>query len=394
MQRNEICEKIATDMKIGLLSHPLQYNYGGILQAWALSEVLKRKGHEVEILGLKKQHKFRNYLLLPLAWSKRFVNKVIGRLKDPIFIEIIGPLYIFKQINQFRNKRMSIYPLDSLAMIPTERYDVIIVGSDQVWRKDYIKSLWKTDDVSDAFLYKCYGSVNKFAYAASLGVNHWEFTDSETALIRKALSDYIDISVREYSAVQLLSENTGFSSKCIVDPTMLLTADDYVHLLNISINKSGNAPVVSYILDDNYEKQSIISTVVKHYDAECHELSVKNPYTRKLGVEEWVSELANAKIIITDSFHGCVFSIIFGKPLVFIMNEARGNARFDSLIKRFGIEPNLVSPDNPLDLRKDYSLPGNIKCILDSARNESISFLIRTLDICSDNIKSCEKNEG
>lgn len=361
-------------MKVGIFSHPLATNYGGNLQAWALQTVLERMGHDVRIFGLKQNK--RSDWLIPLVWLKRFINKYAFNKKIDIFAErkknkrfsrLFSKPYSFVLNNIHEQK------LKSLSKIPTHDFDLIITGSDQVWRKEYINYLWHTTDVSEAFLYNI-SNVKKIAYAASIGVDEWEFTAKETQKISKALHDFDAISVRELSAIELLKDHTNCSAIHTLDPTMLLLPEDYFSLLNLPDRNCGGG-LVSYILDPDTRSDRFIQTVKNAKRLPHRELNIMDEITPRLSVEEWVAGIAGADFVVTDSFHGCVFSLIFNKPFVCIGNSTRGNTRFDSLIETFKISRNFITKIEDFDLNYSYIPPQSIQDKLMALRVESLQFL-------------------
>lgn len=368
-------------MKIGILTLPLHINYGGILQAWALQTVLQRMGHDVEVFGIKPESSHSNYAL-PLVWFVRLIRRIKGQKAVSIFYEIKERKIQnrrFADIRRFVSERINTKVICGLNAIPENSYDTVVVGSDQIWRKEYINSLWRSSKSEEAFL-STFNNRNtgRIAYAASFGVDFWNFTENETIKIKEALSRFRAISVREISAIDLLKCETGASATFVLDPTMLLTPRDYIERLRIC-NKPENSKLVSYILDPNEETTKLISKIAATRDLENKEINLFNSCDKLLSIENWVESIANAEMVVTDSFHGCVFSIIFNKPLIFIINESRGNARFASLISTFGIQQNCLEKPTEYDSKKAYSLPNDIQSRLERLRSLSISWLTESL---------------
>lgn len=138
--------------------------------------------------------------------------------------------------------------------------------------------------------------------------------------------------------------------------------------------------MISYILDDDDNKKNLICKIAKERNYEILELNKRNPNERSISVEEWVASIANAKMVVTDSFHGCVFSIIFNRPLIFIPNENRGASRFDTLIKQFGIYNNRVRNIAEYSSEYSYSLPKSTQKRLTDIRAQSLDFLYRSIE--------------
>ena len=368
-------------MKIAILTLPLHYNYGGILQAWAMQTVLVQMGHSVEIL-MPKQQQGHKKMILPIVWAYRFLRRLTGKNDIPVFAEKEfrkNHEKIYGGLDSFKNKQFKAKYISTFEDLNNSDYDSIIVGSDQIWRKQYIHLLWKTEFVSDVFLRKVNGKkLLRIAYAASLGVDKWEYTPNETSEIAAALSKFKRISVRESSGVDLLLKNTGCKSSWVIDPTMLLSAQDYRRLYDK--NKSSNQfEVVSYILDSNMETTNLISKVSNDLKMSVHELNKRQAQERKCSLEEWLQAIDKSKFVITDSFHGCVFCLIFKKPFIFVGNVERGNARFSTLIEKFDIGNHFIDCIESYSKDKDYRISENTIQLIEQSKEKSFSFLCEAL---------------
>lgn len=362
-------------MKIGILTHTPRFNYGGILQALALQMVLERMGHQVDILdiNLKKSHL---PLIMPLVWGKRLVLKLMKRYEYPIFIEARNRR-ARKSIIDFRKQKLKTFMTTSLAEIPHDKYDAIVVGSDQIWRKKYFCNMWQTE-MPDAFLAFTHGwNIKRIAYAASFGVEEWQFDELETESIRHCLEGFNAISVREISAVDLLQKNVDCESFHVLDPTMLLLAEDYLVIAGNKARRPGG--LVSYILDNDKETDKFVNSIAEAKGLIRTELKRQNINEPFLPIEDWIAGIASADLVVTNSFHGCVFSIIFCKPLIFIGNEDRGNARFSSLIETFNLSANHLADLSEFNPKNDYSLPEDISEQVIRMQARSIDFLIKSL---------------
>ena len=242
----------------------------------------------------------------------------------PIFSEIKNRRVhnrLYGDIKTFISSRVNTKIIKGLNAIPENSYDAIVVGSDQIWRREYISYLWRSKNPAEAFLssFNC-RKADRIAYAASLGVDFWDFSDCDTINIKEALSRFKAVSLREISAGNVLEQATGISASFVIDPTMLLKSEDYVECLGLHVDETATHHLVSYILDSNSESERLISKIVTSRGLSHKELNLNKTGNRLLSVEEWVESIANAEMVIKDSYHGCVISIIFNKPLVFIYN--------------------------------------------------------------------------
>jgi len=347
-------------MNIGILTLPPHLNYGGILQAWALQTILQQMGHTVSVLRLKN-----NYLDIRYLRLLRYVLMRIFREKEPGM-----------PIDRFVLTRLNLLTVNDIEEIYGLKFDYIVVGSDQIWKKDYFKYLWANKDATLAFLPDI--NVKKISYAASIGSDEWDFDERETKIIKKSLSDFKGISVRELSTVELLYKHTGIMASWVLDPTLVLSKEYYLKLISKD-TKNVKSKTVSYILDPSDESANLLTKLSFKEKNAIVELNHVNVNGEKLSIQSWLKHIANAKIVLTDSFHGCVFSIIFNKPLIFLINSKRGANRFKTLIDIFGIEKNLVSAEQPYNESFSYELPGDIEDKLTKYRDKSLAFLKNSL---------------
>lgn len=370
-------------MKIGIYTQPLRTNYGGILQAWAMQKVLRDMGHDVTtfdsdpFLSLSWKKK-------PYVYCKRFISKLLGRI-DTIFLEkkynrereIITQnlqLFIKKHIDQtiFRN----------IEEISADNYDILLAGSDQVWRPRYNRNIYHS-----FFDFAEHSDVKRIAYAASFGTDEWEYTDEQTKVCAELAKKFDSISVREMSGVDLCKKYLGVNAVHVLDPTMLLQRKDYEELIdNGAPTHESEGNLLCYILDETEEKNSLINKVAKDRDlnpyrgqAKIHntELSLKERVQPP--VEQWLRNFRDASFVITDSFHACVFSIIFGKPFVVVDNKQRGSARLQSLMSLFQLEDHLLSTAADYDSSNSYLISDKVYHIWDDMRYGSLAFIKDTL---------------
>lgn len=325
-------------MKIGILTLTLHTNYGGILQAYALQTVLERMGHEVEVFN-------RPFIPQKTKWReipKRIIKKISGR-DVVIFRERRynreAPI-LNSAIWEFRKKYIHERIINSLHEIEESDYDCIVVGSDQIWRPRYFKEQWQTG-IEDAYLAFTKGwNIKRIAYAASFGVDSWEYTQNETTLCRECVKMFDAISVREDSGISLLKRNFGVDAIQVLDPTLLLNKEDYVALFEIAQTSISEGNLLVYILDSNKEKRNFINKIANDYRLKpfmVNKSLVKQNssiHERILPpIESWLRGFSDAEMSITDSFHACVFSLIFNNKIVVINNLSRGNSRIHNILE-------------------------------------------------------------
>lgn len=354
---------------VAILTLGLRHNYGGILQAAALYNFLKREGYNPVLLRKYQIQKgwkaiiIKALEILPFQNLKGFRNSYIKYINNIQFFNEYMPsqtkIMTYKsQIEEFLNK----YEIDA-----------IVVGSDQVWRYTYIN-----DSEYDIYFlnFKLNREIKKISYAASFGIDTWE-APSENLNIKKYLSDFNAVSVRESSGQEICKKDFGkYDVELVLDPTLLIDQSFYLDMIK---NKSPkNYDCITYILDENTEKKEL----VKKINVECQHKSVFNLLTKssKLSVQDWVASFKSSDFIITDSFHGMVFSIIFNKQFVVLINKDRGSDRFFSLCHLLGLQDRLYDPTLGLtfDLKSiDYS---DVNKKLESLRKSSKKYLLDALE--------------
>lgn len=320
-------------MKIALLNLPYDNNYGGNLQRYALMKVLQDMGHEVtHIKWCKYYHK--PWYKIPFVLLYRLIKYNIHCRKEILFYEY----YATKKYNQdckttdvfyerYIKHSESVYTKDELEAA-LGGFDAYVVGSDQVWRKKYTECWLPLMMMSFADQLT---NVKRLAYAVSFGNNEKELAPSEQKDLAKLYSQFDGVSVREDSALDLMREYgwTTPSAIHVLDPTLLLTAKDYEKLIEKAETNPLKRPLFCYILDPDKEKDEFIEK--KSIQMGIAPFKVMLEEGSRPSIEQWLRYFRDADYIITDSYHGYVFSKIFNKPCHLFLNAKRGNARFESL---------------------------------------------------------------
>lgn len=392
-------------MKIGILTQPINNNYGGILQNYALQTVLTRMGHEVETLNwdayILNSHIDTTIIQRILQVIKTFISRYFLKRTRNYYWEQKDFFHQLSTNNKpFINKHLKVSGClfgkkQFRNYVIKEHFDTLIVGSDQVWRPEYNKN---------GMLYRMFLDfafdldIKRIAYAASFGVDFWEYDNNLTGECSQLLQAFNAVSVRELSGVTLCQQHLSFPDvECVLDPTLLLAADDYESLLwgHDKKKTSNKRLLTTYILNQSEDKKKLISSIAKQEKLNIAEFipqycnlnmvtkSTINNYLSP-SVIEWLQAFHDADYIICDSFHGTVFSIIFNKPFIAIGNRNRGYGRFLSLLNQLNLENNLIDEtasidcatrilNNPIDWNQV-----NKKCI--ELKQRSMHFLNNALN--------------
>lgn len=362
-------------MRVAILTLPLHTNYGGILQCYALQSVLRRMGHDVKVLT-KLQYGLSYYWIYPLAVCKRLIKRYI--LGEDIDILRAPHELVRKNTDRFIRHYICRYKFRKWTPDIAEKFDAIVVGSDQIWRPEYFQP------IECAFLsFLGNSKVKRISYAASFGVDSCEYTKEQLNICSSLLKKFDAVSVREISGVELCSNYFGVDAIQMLDPTLLLSADDYRDLIKNTTTISSKGNMLVYILDKTKEKINLVNRIATekgltpfwldspgehNYDCPLKE-QVKMP------VEQWLRSFDDAEFVFTDSFHGCIFSIIFRKQFLAVGNKERGISRFYSLLGVFSLMDRLICCED-----KDNNLIEKINSKIDY---EDLIEDIETNRLCS-----------
>ena len=373
-------------MKIGILTLPLHTNYGGILQAYALQTVLGRMGHDIRVI----QRPYRKRIVwwkYPLQIIKRCISHFILRHDNSIFVEMRwnkNQVIIERNVQQFIDKHIRTCQIHKISNIREKDFDAIVVGSDQIWRPKYYRLHFK--HIEDAYLsFAKRWPIKRVVYAASFGTEEWEYTEKETKKCQKLLLKFDAVSVREQSGVKLCEKFLGRNDvKWVLDPTLLLSKEDYEHLIPHNMTVSGD--LMCYVLDESNEINKLITRIanennlsVFRANSSINDKLLSAEERIQPPVEQWLVGFRDTKFVITDSFHACVFSILFQKPFVVIGNKKRGYSRFESLLRLFGLESRLIEKASQFDESFLNPISEEVYKKLEEFRQVSISFLSKAL---------------
>lgn len=379
--------------KIAILTQPLHDNYGGLLQAYALKETLKSMGHRPMVVNRRGtgSSPFRRFL-------SRVKQRLLNRYKSHNqFLSDSQRAVISKQTNEFRARYIPelsglITSQNAMKSLLRQNIDAFVVGSDQCWRPRY------SPCISNYFLDFAQESkgIKKLAYAASFGTGDWEFNEKQTEQCKDLLALFDAISVREDEGVSLVREHLGRDDAIhVLDPTMLLGTTAYDQIVAEQNAATSPGTLNVYVLDKNPEKEALIRCVADELKLKPFEVMpgrrLQQDQVAEVNIEsfqypcpsQWLRGFKDAEFVITDSFHGTVFSILYNKPFIAIGNERRGMSRFSSLLRMFGLETRLVQDLTPDTARKllEQSIDWpQVNVVLERERVKALSFLKDNLE--------------
>lgn len=341
-------------MRIGILTHPLKSNYGGILQAYALTRTLQKMGHEPVILHREPD--------CPV-W-KRAVIGLLRKLHFPRYYHPEDKARVEKLtdfVTGYFNHTAPIYSSRGFRRtVRKHGLEAVIVGSDQVWRADYAIHFGY-----DYFLASVPDDVIKASYAASFGLSEWKYNQQQTDTIKHLLKDFNGVSVREYDGAALCRKYLDVEPVVTVDPTLLLSGNDYDDI--VSPRLVDKPYVFVYWLGNQEKLKEILAPYEATGQYQIVSVSLRDK-TPLMSIGDWLSMIKYADLVVTDSFHGCVFSTIFRTQFIAHKNASGGTGRLASLFKILGMDEKSENPSSEVDYGEAYK-------VLTIRKEEALSYL-------------------
>lgn len=361
-------------MKIAILTQPLRANYGGVLQNFALQQVLIKLGHKP--ITIEKDYLQEiNIPKLIYELPKRLFTKYILKKRKYILSErhndyIEGFRRILKPFVKTYINHKYVKDFD---LINKSKINAIVVGSDQVWRPIYNQGY--IDKMYLSFI-PTVSNIKRIAYAASFGTCDWEYDINLTEECSELIKRFDAVSTREIDGIELCHKYLGYKDAVsVLDPTLLLDKANYLEICK-NIKPQEGKILFAYILDKDQESITYLENIAKQNGLKLKLVSAHEDCT--LSMEEWLAMFRDAKCVITDSFHGTVFSIIFKKEFYTIANQMRGGSRFTSLLSQLSLTDRMFVSINHIVLKNDIDWT-LVMTNLYNLRNRSINFIESSL---------------
>lgn len=332
-------------------------NYGAVLTAYALQELIKQQGFTCRLLNSKHIEYTENLF-------SNFVNKYLD----------ISNSYDFNTLKKFSKNLKGIF-----------------LGSDQVLRFEYLIG----EENLNTFLLNFSNdkNVKKIAFSPSFGLDKDRFLNNKFnnkykfSLMKKALNSFDYLSCREISGKEIYNDLFGLKSDFIIDPVFLLDKFYYENIINESKIDFSNK-IVTYILDDNEKENEIVQKIKEKYKIEVINISADKKYS----ISDWLNAIKNCKYFVTDSFHGTCFALIFNKNFICVKNKGRGGTRFDTLHSLFNIQTFMIENITDLNLENkiNYDL---INAKIDKEQERCLNILHAILFNDYSNNKQSDENK-
>lgn len=370
--------------KVGTLTFHIAHNYGAVLQAYALPKAVESLGYHCEII-----HYCFPYIY-PWGHVECFSEllKIYGLVGGTLrFIKrlLLGVYNPASQKNKFEHFIYHTLPLSKIAYhfaaeLNNLDYDAILFGSDQIWNSGLTNGIAK--EFVGGFI--CPEKTKKIAYAASCGRNC--FNQEEKGCYYPLLGSFSALSVREQGLCRSLRED-GFPAKLVLDPTLLLTKYQWQELIQAKKYqriRPQKEYLLVYAFDEDPSIYRLVDTVKELYDLEVcciayqtkEEIKKYHVYT-DCGPEEFVALVAGASRVVTTSFHGTAFSILFEKPFYCIPHPTL-HERTDSLLALLDIEDRNCNADTNIVAMKEIDWV-SVSEKIDRHRKEALAFLKEAL---------------
>lgn len=339
-------------MKIGILTFHRSTNYGAQLQAYALRRFLSLAGHDASVIDYwpdyrqEREHLFSMSELRELKTTAKLIY---------IFTRLLTCIRFLKRRNAahyFAENHLNLSKYDS--------FDVVVYGSDQIWRKFQRTNFKGYDPVY--FGQDYVNTYRRITYAASMGPVAFE-TEADKAFFKKSMQNFDAISVRESGLQTMLAEEFSVTAAKVCDPTLLLSREEWAELIDSRLIPK-QPYILYYRLNPNADADHFVERLSASMGIKVIECRGKIPmmhygsrYRLTAGPQEFLSILSGAQCVVSTSFHGVALSIRLQKQFYFVSKDKNAN-RAMSLLAELGLQDRRVtSPaQHDLERRIDYSV--------------------------------------
>ena len=375
------------EKKIALVAPHIGTNYGTLLQAFSLAKVINDLGYKCEYISYTPYYKKTLWERLcrkikSFFKNNRTVATSVNEADDYSFWQKPEFAEIRKHADEFAKTKI---PYSSIIYTPktisrcNKYYNKFIVGSDQTWSMERYF-------VEDTFNYLSFVNKygKKYSYASSLGTTR--LTEQHRTILIKYLNDFALLSCREKKNSDSLSELVGSPVELVLDPTMLFDKSFW-----LDFSEKIELPekfVLAYILGNKETVSEFAENIGKKHGLPVYYI-LTHPYyinkkfiLRDLSIEQWVYAIANASFVVTDSFHGTLFSVNLNKQFYSFSKRANNNSylndndRILDFLETVRLTNRFVSDDNQKQLYDDTLIDYDvINTFVASLRDKSMSFL-------------------
>lgn len=365
-------------MKIGIITYHSAYNFGSMLQAFATQEAVKKMGHEAIILNYRMQSQKNFYAEYRTKYGK------LNFLQDLCQLPMHNAKIERKQnYEKFFDEHFNLTAEFSEPEVMKEickDFDVIISGSDQIWNSRSCEFVNCDIEYMKPYLLDGFQG-KKISYASSIG----HITDKELEYIIPYVKKFDFLSVREQSTKDRISKYIGKSIERVLDPTFLLTGDEWIEHLNL--RKEENRPYILFYSLKRFDGNNILKEVIELAHKKNMAVKYIMPFSylpniykdvrncEDFGPVEFMNAIYNSEMVITDSYHGTILSINLNKNVYSLCSSGGAEFRKTEVLKRLGLENRVVHNVSDI-LDADYEIKyENVNELLIKERIESMRYL-------------------
>lgn len=364
-------------MKIDIITRHSVPNYGSLLQSYATQKAIEKLGHESEIINYTRYEERYENLAKSLVKGKKWDKNAVLRL---IYKLIQTPNYsrMYKKFAEYRKGFLNETKLEYGNIQELEQNipeaDVYCSGSDQIWGKI------GTENYDEAYFLEFAKEKKCIAYASSFGKT--ELNEELEQNLERLLRKYKRILVREDSAEKLLQDREFNNVKQVLDPTLLLSRQEWCELAKKSEKELPEKYILIYQLHDNKEFDKYAKMFAKSRNLKLLRISPSLYHFTRSGKLvylptqfEFLRYFENAEYILTDSFHATVFSIIFNKQFLDILPSNKTGTRIESILRLFEIDTRILSNYEDMTLIDKNIVWDNVNKRLEEERMKSMNLL-------------------
>ncbi|SHI14947.1 polysaccharide pyruvyl transferase family protein [Desulfofustis glycolicus] len=338
-------------MRIGILTYQRAHNHGALLQAYALKKYVESLGHDVEFVDYWPDYHENLFRLIPslsnsssLKWLKALIKVSISLRKSLRrkrgYTDFIKNELLLKKIPKYKTH----------SALSTASYDVVIYGSDQIWREHKYTQSRSFDEVYFGEYLNC---TKKISYAASMGVT--EIESDSLKKMKNLLNNFSHLSVRENQLQKMIAKFTNVEPKLVLDPVFLLSQESWLRLLSTErIIKEKY--IFFYQLLLSKEANDFVECLKEKTNFRIVELQGRlNPF--KFGKRyhcqtansfDFLRLIRDAEIVVSTSFHGVAFSILFRKKF-YAIGMGKNSDRVNTLLQKSGLTERMIDNLNCFD---------------------------------------------
>ena len=371
------------ETKIGVITYHSAYNFGSVLQAYATQESIEKIGYSVEIVNYRMKSQIKYYSMIHLNnglkafWKDLLLLQQIGKYitRKKRFEQFIEELNLTKEFNEPEE----VDEADGM-------FDIFVSGSDQIWNKhsnELEESEWK-------YMYPyllCFTNKKKVSYASSI-VN---MKDEELTYIVDKVKKFDKISFREKASCDRFKSLFGIESNEVLDPTLLLNSEEWSSKIGTIPEKMINKKYILYYALEGVKKtRKIMPKLQKMAKRKGCVLVVITPlscFTYSKGVinaidagpKEFLGWIKGAELVITNSYHGTLFSVNLGTNFYTLQEKESTDNRIKGILLKLELEKRIISDVDSILYEKEEINFQDVWKKLDIYRKESIEFLKKAL---------------